>query len=83
MPKHQSPTTVEHSAPSTSFTQYLARVSALHPWRVLTVWGLILAASVVAIGALHRVGVHLRRQPHHQPRLGAGRAGDRRQLLPG
>ena len=52
MLKHQSAATGEHSAPSTSFTQYLARVSALHPWRILTVWGLILAASVVAIGTL-------------------------------
>ena len=30
----------------------LARVSAVHPWRVLTAWGLILAASIVAIGTL-------------------------------
>jgi RND superfamily putative drug exporter len=40
------------SPSSTSFTQSLARVSAHHPWRVLAAWGLILAASVVAIGAL-------------------------------
>ncbi len=52
MSKHSAPTTVDNSAPSASFTQYLARVSAHHPWRILTVWGLILAASVVAIGAL-------------------------------
>ena len=39
-------------ASGTSITQYLARVSAVHPWRVLTAWGLILAASVVAIGTL-------------------------------
>jgi putative drug exporter of the RND superfamily len=42
----------ETSPTSTSFTQSLARVSAHHPWRVLASWGLILAASVVAIGAL-------------------------------
>src|SRR4051794_35899215 len=35
-----------------SITQTLAEVSAVHPWRVLTAWGLILAASVVAIGTL-------------------------------
>jgi RND superfamily putative drug exporter len=40
------------SAPRASFTQYLARASAVHPWRILAVWGLILAASVVAIGSL-------------------------------
>ncbi|CUR57924.1 MMPL domain protein [metagenome] len=39
-------------ASGTSITQLLARVAALHPWRVVTVWGLILAASVVAIGTL-------------------------------
>jgi len=39
-------------ASGTSITQHLARVSAVHPWRVLTAWGLILAASVVAIGTL-------------------------------
>ena len=37
---------------NTSFTQHLARVSAVHPWRVLAAWGLVLAASVVAIGTL-------------------------------
>ena len=36
----------------TSITQTLARFSAVHPWRVLTTWGLVLAASVVAIGTL-------------------------------
>ena len=52
MPQHQSHATRPESAPRTSSTQYLARVSAMHPWRVLTVWGLILAASVLAIGSL-------------------------------
>jgi putative drug exporter of the RND superfamily len=44
--------TGEASPSSKSFTQSLARVSAHHPWRVLTTWALILAASVVAIGTL-------------------------------
>ena len=35
-----------------AITQSLARASAFRPWRVLTAWGLILAASVVAIGTL-------------------------------
>jgi RND superfamily putative drug exporter len=52
MTQHQSPPTGRPPAPSTSLTQRLARVSARHPWRILTVWGLVLAASVVAIGAL-------------------------------
>ena len=39
-------------ASATSITQRLACVSAVHPWRVLAAWGMILAASVVAIGAL-------------------------------
>jgi RND superfamily putative drug exporter len=39
-------------ASGTSITQYLARVSAVHPWRVVSAWGLVLAASVVAIGTL-------------------------------
>ena len=39
-------------ASGTSITQRLARVSAVHPWRVVAAWGLILLASVVAIGGL-------------------------------
>ena len=39
-------------AGDTSFTQRLARAAAIHPWRVVAAWGLILAASVVAIGSL-------------------------------
>jgi putative drug exporter of the RND superfamily len=35
-----------------SVTQRLARTAALRPWRVLAAWGLILVASVVAIGTL-------------------------------
>lgn len=35
-----------------SVPQRLARSAALHPWRVVTVWGLVLLASVVAIGSL-------------------------------
>ena len=52
MPPHQSQATRAEPTPRASFTQYLARASAVHPWRVLTAWGLILAASVVAIGSL-------------------------------
>ena len=39
-------------ASGTSITQRLARTAAVHPWRVVVAWGLILAASVVAIGGL-------------------------------
>ncbi len=39
-------------ASGTSFTQRLARAAAIHPWRVVAAWGLILAASIVAIGSL-------------------------------
>ena len=46
MRERQLPTDGVHSAPPKSLTQYLARVSAVHPWRVLAAWGLILAASV-------------------------------------
>ena len=35
-----------------SALQRLARSAAVHPWRVVAVWGLVLAASVVAIGTL-------------------------------
>ena len=35
-----------------SVTQRLARVSAAHPWRMLATWGVVLLASIVAIGAL-------------------------------
>src|SRR3954464_7818409 len=54
MPSTRSNGRDERLAPTnrTSITQYLARVSAVHPWRVVTAWGLILAASVVAIGGL-------------------------------
>src|SRR5215212_1363105 len=52
MHQRQSPAIRAESAPRASFTQYLARVSAIHPWRILAAWGLILAASVVAIGSL-------------------------------
>ncbi len=48
MPKHQTP--APHSA--TSIPQRLARVAALRPWRVLAVWGLVLAASILTIGGL-------------------------------
>jgi RND superfamily putative drug exporter len=37
---------------SNSITQYLATVSALHPWRVVTGWALVLIASFVIIGGL-------------------------------
>src|SRR3954454_17879524 len=39
-------------ASGSSITQRLARFAAVHPWRVVVAWGLVLAASVVAIGAL-------------------------------
>src|SRR3954447_4448208 len=52
MHQKQSPTTGPEYARRASLTQYLARVSALHPWRILAAWGLILAAWVVAIGSL-------------------------------
>ena len=35
-----------------SITERLARASAVHPWRVVGAWGLILVASVLAIGGL-------------------------------
>jgi RND superfamily putative drug exporter len=34
-------------AQGTSITQRLARAAAIHPWRVVAAWGLILAVSVV------------------------------------
>lgn len=34
----------------TSITQRLSRAAALHPWRVVVAWGLVLTASVVIIG---------------------------------
>ena len=37
---------------ATSFTQRLARAAAIHPWRVVAAWGLILVASVLAIATL-------------------------------
>src|SRR5687768_7530757 len=40
------------AAAKASLTQRLAHISALHPWRIVAAWGLILAASIVAIGAL-------------------------------
>jgi RND superfamily putative drug exporter len=52
MPMHESTATGQHSAPTASISQKLARVSAVHPWRMLTVWGLILVGSVVAVGGL-------------------------------
>ncbi len=48
MPQHRS-TTRTRTVPSGSWTQRLARFSALHPWRVLTLWGLVLVASVMTI----------------------------------
>ena len=35
-----------------SVTQRLARISAAHPWRMIATWGVVLLASIVAIGAL-------------------------------
>jgi RND superfamily putative drug exporter len=37
---------------ATSITQRLARTAALHPWRVVAAWGLILVVSLVAIATL-------------------------------
>jgi RND superfamily putative drug exporter len=37
---------------ATSITQRLSRAAALHPWRVVVAWGLVLAGSVVVIGTL-------------------------------
>jgi RND superfamily putative drug exporter len=42
----------QHLARRISVPQRLARGSAEHPWRVVAAWALVLAASVVAIGAL-------------------------------
>ena len=39
-------------ARGSSITQRLARSAAVHPWRVVLVWGLILLASMVAIAGL-------------------------------
>src|ERR1700754_2466753 len=36
----------------TSLTQRLARTSAMHPWRIVAAWGLVLVASVAAIAGL-------------------------------
>lgn len=35
-----------------SFTQQLARASALHPWRILGIWAIVLVASVASIVTL-------------------------------
>jgi RND superfamily putative drug exporter len=43
--------TLAHTS-GTSSTQKLARLAALHPWRVVAAWGLILVASVSAIATL-------------------------------
>ena len=42
---------LEHATGS-SLTQRLARSAAVHPWRVLVAWGLVLLASMVAIATL-------------------------------
>jgi putative drug exporter of the RND superfamily len=39
-------------AGGTSLTQRLARSAAVHPWRVVVAWGLVLLASMVAIATL-------------------------------
>ena len=81
MSRHEAPT-APAQAP-TSLTQRLSRVSAIHPWRILTAWGLILAASVVAIGTLIGSAFTSDGSVTGDPRLGTGRAGAGRQLLPG
>lgn len=35
-----------------SVTQRLARAAAVHPWRVVVAWGLVLLASMMAIATL-------------------------------
>jgi putative drug exporter of the RND superfamily len=52
MAEHQPSATGAQSRSSRSITQYLAQVSALHPWRTVSAWALILVASIVATGAL-------------------------------
>ena len=67
----------------TSITQRLARVSGGPP---VAGRGRVGAGPARFRGGHRdpdRVGVHLRRQHHQQPRLGEGRAGPRRELLPG
>jgi RND superfamily putative drug exporter len=49
-PKEQHSPFVPRSG--TSITRRLARGAALHPWRVVAAWGLILVASIVAIATL-------------------------------
>ena len=39
-------------ASGTSITQRLARAAAVHPWRVVVAWGLVLIASMAAIATL-------------------------------
>ena len=50
-PPNNSDSRPEHAS-GTSITQRLARSAAVHPWRVVAAWGLILLVSVVAIGGL-------------------------------
>ena len=40
------------AAPRTSLTQRLARFSAVHPWRVMAAWAVVLIASMAAIATL-------------------------------
>src|SRR5215207_5977268 len=43
-----------HVAPATkaSVTQRMARSAAMHPWRIVTAWGLVVVSSVVLIVTL-------------------------------
>ncbi len=52
MPKPSSVPSSPHDETSRSVTQSLARVSAVHPWRVVGAWGLVLVVSVLAIAGL-------------------------------
>ena len=67
----------------TSVTQRLARSAALHPWRIVAAWGLILVASVVVIATLIGSAFTSDGSLTTNPDSAQGRADHRRELRAG
>ena len=52
MPQPESKSTRRRTGKTGGFTERLARASALHPWRTIGIWGVLIVLAVVAIGSL-------------------------------
>ena len=57
MSQHTDTTTPPRGGKGGGFTERLARLSALHPWRTIGLWALLIVLAVVAVGSLLGTGL--------------------------